>query len=382
MFIIHDNDIRSGATASLLDLLKNFELKNHSKIAIISNVGDSVEIEGVLENYGIESYKYKIPMTRFFFKSSLIMKMLSLIYSIYNILQSYIVSTKIIRDIKNIDLIYSNTTATYLGLFLSIKIPNSKHIFHIREFGREDQNMDQVLGDTFFYSLVDKYSDEIIVISKALKSKVLGHIDNRKLKLVYDDVKVNELETKQRLNPINLLLTGTLCEGKGQKFVIEAIGYGINNGLLSRDIKVAFAGDDNNQYASQLKKMVEKLGLSQIVLFHGFCSDMDEVRCKYAISVIASSSEAFGRVTIEAMNASHLVIASNQGANMELIDDKINGLIYKHNSVESFISVIQYIVEDEVRAKNMAIKGYSHSKTFTSNNAAKKIEQLIELNLA
>ena len=96
------------------------------------------------------------------------------------------------------------------------------------------------------------------------------------------------------------------------------------------------------------------------------------------IAVVASKSEAFGRVTIEAMSSSLLVVASDTGANTELISDKKNGLIYSHRSMSSFHEVLSYILSNFEHCGSIAKSGYETSKRFTGIEASREAKLTID----
>jgi hypothetical protein len=153
--------------------------------------------------------------------------------------------------------VYSNTSDIYIGAFISIlaKIP---HIWHLREFGIEDQNCRHIVGDKLFYKFAGKFSKRLICISQALKRKVIRFVDDSKVRVVYNDIilssnngrgyQARTLGGAMLLSRRYLLLVHLFR--KGQLDVILAINELKNIGVM---YEVGIAGDDTTAYANFLK---------------------------------------------------------------------------------------------------------------------------------
>lgn len=101
--------------------------------------------------------------------------------------------------------------------------------------------------------------------------------------------------------------------------------------------------------------------MEDVVEFVGFVSDMKTLRENCDVELVCSKKEAFGRVTIEAMLSSNPVIASNAGANPELVRDGENGFLYTYNvaddlakNMEKFIGNVELLKKMGEKACNMA----------------------------
>ncbi|OEF75422.1 hypothetical protein OA5_05975 [Vibrio cyclitrophicus 1F111] len=375
--VFHDDNIHSGATSSMLDLIPGLAEQYYIRAIIPKRNGDlasyleSKKIEYIRCPYyssRVRSNISKFEYSRFFLKNFI------------KILYSSIFYMLNIRFFVKSDIIYSNTSDSYFGFIASILFRKS-HVSHIREFGIADQDVTHFIGDKLFYNLILKYSTKTIVISKSLRKHVSSHIKNveikNKLFLVYDDVHFDSIKLAYPHQHIDLkmLIVGTISLGKGQEFVIDSVYE-----LSKRGIKVGLgiAGDDTTQYAMYLKNKVSQLGLDEQVIFHGFCKDMLKLRNQYPIAVIASKSEAFGRVTIEAMGNNQLVIASDTGANPELIQDKDNGFIFESKNVNSFCEVVENIVAlDPSQIQGIIASGEKSAQIFNGEKAARNISKIL-----
>ena len=67
------------------------------------------------------------------------------------------------------------------------------------------------------------------------------------------------------------------------------------------------------------------------------------------IALVASCSEAFGRVTVEAMLAGMLVIGADVAGTSELICDGVNGILYEDDNQICNLNVKKLYTEQEFR---------------------------------
>lgn len=373
LFVFHDSNPKSGATASMLEVVNFINSLNVYHItALIPNHKSG--LHRCLEDADIEYFEEEIFNVRFIKNSKL-----SVLYrfkSVVKVILNFVLALKLYRRKISYDIIYTNTSDVYIGAFLS-KFLDVPHIWHIREFGIEDQNRDHFLGEKNFYNLVDK-SSKVIAISNSLHSKLtkFGVKPNR-MEVIYNDVSRGLVQYEREYNlynPLSLLIVGSLSAEKGHDFLINCVKYMKDRGL---EVKLGIVGDDTTDFARALFTRIKENACEEQITFHGYSTDVDKIRAKYDISVVASKSEAFGRVTIEAMHAKMTVLASDCGANPELITHGENGFLYKDSCLESFYSLLLSIDRNRGILKDVGEKAYQYSASFSSNRAAKKINDVI-----
>lgn len=374
LVVFHDSNTKSGATASMLDLLA--KLKQYDELEIKALIPMSGNLANELDKRKIDFVKCKFYSARYTVSSikniilSFPKAMLKLIITLYSFI-------RIRKQLKDIDVVYVNTSDNYMGLLISIFL-RKKTIFHIREFGVEDQQQRHIITDVFYYWLVNKFSTKVIVISNALKGKIGQKIGNNKLYLIYDDVNVSstKLANKTNGNTRTFVIVGTLCEGKGQYLAIKAFQILINDGY---DAYLKIIGDDDNSYADYLKGLVTDCGLDSRVEFAGFVNDPNTIKFQQDICLVPSLSEAFGRVTIESMASGMVVVASDSGASNELIKDGVNGFLFTSGSVESLTEILKKVIDTDTADLNrISLNAKLESKKYTSGCAAEKIYNIIE----
>lgn len=376
IFLFHDSILNGGATRSMLDII--VKLKQSKLIEPIIIYPDKDESMLVfLDKHDIKYYHIKYS-TWFYNKKQRVDK--KIIYWIKSIIKHFITYfnciriKKIIRE-ENVKIVYTNTRTVYLGCYLKRKF-NLIHIWHIREFGRQDHEIDFIFGEKYFYKLLNKYTDEIIVISESLKENyVNGILDKEKIHVFYDDIDDSFINPKDEFNntdTLNIAMIGSIIEGKGQIDAINAIKR-----LKDKKIKLYIAGK-KTQYQLKLEEYVKKECLEDKIEFVGYIENINDFRKKMDVGIVASKSEAFGRTTVEGMLSQMLIVASNAGCNRELIKDGKNGFLYELNNDEELANIILKVYEDRSILKEIAIKGFESAKKFTQATTALSIHKLID----
>lgn len=105
---------------------------------------------------------------------------------------------------------------------------------------------------------------------------------------------------------------------------------------------------------------------------------MAALRKQYNTAIVASRAEAFGRVTIEAMNANQLVIANDGGANSELIKNRVTGFLFEINNINSLLKVFENILSmNDMQLNDIVRSGYMSSLEYSKDNCGQYIHKLI-----
>ncbi|MCL1090122.1 glycosyltransferase family 4 protein [Shewanella profunda] len=375
LFILHDSDPLSGATASMLEIIMELNSNPYYDITVLIP-NDTKELSQLLTENSIKYVIIRLYHCRYLKQKSFLNSAISYCKAIVRVFHSFLQSIKERKVASNFDIIYSNTSSIYFGAFLSL-ITNTKHIWHFREFGIEDQSAGHIVGNKLFYKFADFSSCKIIVISKALIVHVQCNVNKDKLVMIYNDVKnvnVDFERVANTNNPLRLLITGSITKGKGQEQVIL---YLEKLKSMNFDFELSLAGDCSTQYAIDLQSYVESKNLGDNVKFLGFCNDMKHVRLSHDIALIPSISEAFGRVTIEAMHSKMVVLASNTGANLELINHGSNGYLYSDE--QSFAECLLSINENREKLIDVGNNAIIFSSQFSVKTASKKIDSLLRL---
>jgi len=260
---------------------------------------------------------------------------------------------------RHCDVIYTNTMTVCVGA-LSARLLRRPHVWHIREFGREDFGLIFDLGERVALRLMDLLSSIIIANSQAVASKFRPFFGSKKVKVVYSSV------TAKRKNVMNAfpvpkgtdvrcVTVGSISKSKGQEDAVLATAELRRLGL--QPILWIVGGTVDQDYERHLHLMVRDLGLQKFVRFVGEMDDAFEAMLRVDVVLVCSRSEALGRVTIEGMLAGKPIVGTRSGGTLELIREGFNGLLYNPGDYRELADKICYLHDNPGEAQRMGENG-------------------------
>lgn len=381
LFVSHDEDIHGGAYFALLDLIKSFKEYNIpvDPIVLIPNnkQGMADELDKIEIKYIIyPNWKWAFGKEKSLYKN-IIKYTKVVIRQIQFMLSSYKL-VKIIRKEK-IDIIHSNSSVNGVGGYLH-KLTHIPHIWHVREFGEEHQNYKFLFGTKFTRKLMGKMSNKIVTISDALKTKYLKYIEEDKIERIYDGLSESYINPKVDVRlegTYNILITGTIQEGKRQLQAAEAVIALRNEGY---DIELTILGAYNNSnYYRKIESKINNEKMSPYIHILGQVSNINEYRKKMDLELVCSEMEGFGRVTVEGMLSMLPIIASNSGANPEIVQNEVNGFLYEINDTNDLEKKIKILYSNRKLGIEFGQNGYNiANKKFLQKVNTKNIYKLYQ----
>ena len=169
---------------------------------------------------------------------------------------------------------------------------------------------------------------------------------------------------------------------KGVEVAVDALHRlkGSANGD-GRSWQLSLAGAGNSNHVSKLKKKVAKLGLSNQVHFLGYIpqDDLPSLYRDHGILLVPSLwEEPFGRVVIEGMASSCLVLASHRGALPEIVRHGESGILFSPGDAQELASWLGHAAKNPEWASS--ITSYAHQYALREFNFEKmmtKVENLL-----
>ncbi len=275
------------------------------------------------------------------------------------------------------DIVYTNSIGVWVGAFVA-KLARKPHIWHIHEFGLEDNNYVFDFGERFSLRFIDKLSTICILVSKALIKKYQQYIPLSKLKVVYQSITISEniLNDKTVISnekdiDIKCVIVGRLVEGKRQDDAIKAISELVHFDINAR---LWIVGKGSKKYKFYLNQLIKKECLSKYIKFFGFQQNPFKFIKESDILLMCSKSEAFGRITIEAMLMGKPVIGARSGGTMELIKEGVNGFFYTPGDYKELAEKIKFFYEHPFLMHKMGQNGQQwSSKRFTQKRYGEEV---------
>lgn len=144
-----------------------------------------------------------------------------------------------------------------------------------------------------------------------------------------------------------LLSVGELNKNKNHEVVIKALSG------LRPDRRVYYFIAGAGRLDKHLKKLSEKLGVSEYVKFLGYRKDVAELYACADVFVFPSKREGLSVALMEAMCAGLPVIASRIRGNVELVVGKKGGFLVSPKQVKELQKYIELLLNNKERRKEM-----------------------------
>jgi glycosyltransferase involved in cell wall biosynthesis len=277
------------------------------------------------------------------------------------------------------DLIVTNTLTVPAGA-LAAKWLCVPHIWYIHEFGREDHDLLFDLGNSTTAFLIDKLSNKVIVNSYAVLDKFRNYIPEHKLCVIYYGIEVPPQLKTDDIGSCNkvfrLIIVGQLCPGKRQEEAIKALSVLLRKGL---NVRLTLLGYEHPEYGRTLRELVSELKVENQVEFIGQTPDPFKYVSDCHVALTCSGSEAFGRVTVEAMKLGKPVIGADNAGTAELIQDGVTGLLYRPGDAEDLARKVELLYHNPALAECISANARVWSNcTFTIENYVERLLSVFE----
>ena len=225
------------------------------------------------------------------------------------------------------DLIVTNTIVDPTGA-LAAMWSGKPHVWFLHEYGQEDHGLAFHLGRRTSFGLMKRSADLFLVNSCALRSHFAACLPGAALRRVHLAVDVPVTDAGQPGppgSPLRLVLVGRRRPSKGQQDAVAAVGRLASKGV---DVELELVGSGDPRFDEELRGLAASSGARDRVRFVDQQPGHLAHFARADISLTCSRSEAFGRVTIEAMKLGKPVVGAAAGATPELVRDGWNGLLY------------------------------------------------------
>lgn len=372
LYVTHTTDL-SGANRSMIQLIR--ELRQGYGVTpfvvfpkIDIELGISIKDVCLNENiafleHQVTNFKKKKPL-------SIIKRIYYIIFNTFYILHIYWLLRK-----RSFDLVHTNSSVNDTGAYLA-KLFKCPHIWHLREYGDLDFGLYSLLGPKY-EEFVYKKADVFIAISKSIKNHFENVIDPFKIKLIYNGIKSEKgsMLSKHESEKLQLCMVGRVEENKNQLEALKAVAFLIKEKILAFHLTII--GRGNEEYRMQLNRYIIENDLEAFVDIIGPRNDVPKILSCMDVGLMLSTSEAFGRVTIEFMMQNLAVVATKAGANEELIQDGKTGFLYSLGNVTELAHILKELISNRPLVSEISQNGLVYAQnTFTSEINSNKIADL------
>ena len=180
--------------------------------------------------------------------------------------------------------------------------------------------------------------------------------------------------------PLRLLYFGRLIHDKGVHTAIEALGLLEARGQLNK-VALTILGSGHPEYEAKLHNMVDQLGIGKQVHFAGRVS-REEIPAwlgRFEVYLFTSIwPEPMARSVMEAMAAGLMVIGSEVGGQIEMLDHEQNALTFQAEDATGLADQITRIIDEPSLIPQLAQAGQQMAlEKFTLKRMTDDIETFL-----
>lgn len=367
LYISHEGDSYGGSTNSLVNMI-NALGKEVDSWVVIPKKG---QVEELFVEHNIKYivipfktnfttrkgvgriFTYPLRLVRDYFFNKI---------SVYRILKHF-------KGIP-IDIVHSNSAVVGIGKTVAKKL-NAHFVWHLREYLNLDFGFSPIKGWPVFIRRI-KMSDRIICVTKGIRTHY-SLDEELTAKVIYNAVMPQDggfVSCDRKGN--YFLFVGRIIKSKGIEDAIIAFSR-ISN--LNPSIKLKIAGLVNYDYFTELKEMSKRLNILDRIEFLGFTKDLKILMNSANALLMCSKSEAFGRVTVEAMFNSSIVIGFNNAGTKEIVQDGVTGLLY--DDLHGLEQKMNWVLENPNKAELIEY----NARLFAQRNFSEEVlrDQILHL---
>lgn len=255
-------------------------------------------------------------------------------------------------------------TMTIPSHAIAAKILGIPHHWMVREFGRGDHRLWFLFGYRRSVRLIGRLSKSVICNSHAVEQAMLALDPTLKTHVVYPAVDT-ELGTPPERQPgerMRTILVGYYSAAKGQRLAIEAIAIARRAGV---DIELTLVGAGRRE---PFHSLAQRMEVDDLVTIHGPTDNVGRFWASAHVGLMCSHSEAFGRVTVEAMRAGLPVCGTNSGGTPEIVGHGVAGLLSPPGDATALAANLMRLEADDDLRRDLATGALETSQRFQRGN--------------
>ena len=351
ILILNNTSDLYGGSRILLIVVKILKEGKHTPILVLSEDGPLVP---ELEKLGVEIHIIRLGILRHKYMNP------------KGMLNRLVVSTAAWKSLskliegRNIDIVYSNTIGVLIGAFFA-KRKSIRHIWHVHEITLKPIPFVRLIAYLF-----KKYTDQIIVVSDAVKNHWAKYVDPSKLHRIYNGIATESFENasgalRKELNVaadrLIIGMIGRVNNWKGQDYFLEIAAEILKTHPDTQFVMVGDAYPGNEHLYDQLTTNLLRPELQGKVVNLGYRTDIANILQSLDIFILPSIlPDPFPTVILEGMACGKPVVATNHGGATEMIVDGETGILIPHNDAAKAVEKITGIIMEEGKRKMMGLK--------------------------
>jgi len=341
-----------GADKVMFDLIHGLDKEKYKINVILPCEGPLVE---KLRNdkIRVDIINYPILRRKYFSAKGIIKYILGYFYY----------SAKLIIRINKdkTDILHVNTSAVLEGIMIK-SFCNIKLVWHIHEIIVNPPKMAKII-----YSLVQLWSDQIVVVSEAvLKAVKSVKINNQNISVIYNGIDSSAFQENEKditlMKQFNIEnsdmvigMIGRVNSWKGQEDFVEAVRPLVSDDPGVKALMVGGVFEGEEWRMERLVNLIAELDLTKKVIISDFRRDVEKVYNLIDIFVLPSTNpDPLPTVILEAMACGIPIVAYRHGGVCEMTQNGVNSLLVDVGDKNALSRAINVLLKNQGKRKEFA----------------------------
>ena len=264
---------------------------------------------------------------------------------------------KLVKLMHKYDIVHSHNTAcqyfvAIASIFVQSRIFTTEHNTSNRR-----RNVWWRMLDRWMYGRYEK----VVCISELTKKNLLQHLGDSfedKCVIIYNGIEITAFANSSSppLNVKKILMVSAFREQKDQKTLIRAMKE------LPSEYILELAGGGEERLITECKLLVQELHLDERVKFLGVRTDIPALLNAANVVVLSSHYEGLSLSSLEGMASGRPFVASDVEGLRDIVGGY--GVLFPHEDVKDLVTEIRRLCEDELYAKEVAVRCQERARMF------------------
>ncbi len=352
-FVSDDSSSLTGGARSQASLIRG--LSQRGVIPYFVSHRQTVQVENAIRNGCTTAF---IPAKLYVYRKGQHDLISLLYYPVKRVLNAW-QRRKMVRFLREskIELVHLNSLFSCMEWAVAAQACHIPYVWHFREYLSDDHGY-----DTRGKARLTRYLKGAacrMAISNDIKQFWENKLD-AECTLVYNglepEIYQQPAEGKFAGSSVRCILVGRVSEQKGQLVAIKAVERLVRGG--NSRVHLTIVGDRGiSDYEKMIREYVRARELEPFIDILPFTDDVVSVMKQCNVGILASSREAFGRVTIEYKMAGLVAVGTDSGGTRELIHDGADGLLFKVKDDADLSDKLLWIMTHREEAERIAKRG-------------------------
>jgi sugar transferase (PEP-CTERM/EpsH1 system associated) len=233
--------------------------------------------------------------------------------------------------------------------------------------------------------IISKITDYVVPVSEDLSKylKKVVKIEPRKIHEINNGIDTDYFSPREKGKrllkelciPDNTLIIGNIARLAPVKDHITLINAFALTEKHCHDMRLLIIGDGSER--ANLEKLINELNLSDKIALLGFRRDIKEILSLFDLFVLSSISEGTSITILEAMASGKPVIATDVGANSDIITESVSGFLVPAKNAKVMAEKIAFFYKNRSFGKGIGQKGRENViRNFSVQEMTRKYEKL------